>query len=233
MSQKPQNQKDPEIQIEQAINQTEGFLYKNAKTLIATLVVAVVAVGGYFGYKNLVVEPKIQQANNQIYVAQQQFEQAEYQTALNGVEGVFLGFENIAKEFKGTPQANIANHYAGICHLNLGDAQEALKYLETFTQFSKSDIAGLIINAQNIGLQGDCQLELGNNNKALELYQKAAKTTDSDATAPFYMQKAAIVLYEIGNFEAALEMFKKIKAEYPNSIQSRDVNKHIALVEQK
>lgn len=222
---------DPEESIEKALTNTEMFFEKNGKKLLIALAVIALAIGGYFGYDNFIVQPKSQSAANAMFEAQIQFERDSFATALNGVQGVFLGFDAVASEYSGTPQGNVANHYAGICAMNMGDFQKAIAYFEKYSAASKG--AGDVLAAQNFGLMGDCNVELGNNAKGVELYKKAISASASVATAPLYTHKIAIALYTEGKLQEAIEMFKTIKTQYPSSIQARDADRYIALVEQQ
>ncbi len=224
-------EKDPEVQIEEAISKSEKFIEKNAKTLLGIVIVIALAVGGFYGYDHFYASPRAEEASTNMFEAQVQFEQDSFAVALNGVEGVFSGFADILQDFSGTPQANLAAHYAGICAMNLGDFEGAIKYL---TQYSNTKTtAGEIIDAQNYGLQGDCNMELGKSAEAIALYKKAISSSNSDATAPVYTQKLVIALYEAGNYAEAVAQLKSLKEKHPASTQARDADKYITLMQQK
>ncbi len=223
--------KDPEESIEQALSKTELFFEKNGKLLLSILAVIAVVVGCFFGYRHFYAQPREQKATDAMFEAQIQFERDSFAIALNGVKGVFAGFDEVATEFSGTPQANIANHYAGICAMRMGDFQKAISYFQKYSQ--SGNAAGDVIDAQNYGLIGDCYIESGDAAKGVEFYKKAISASKSDATAPIYTQKAAIELYTQGKYTEALELFKSLSSKYPASLQARDADKFIALVEQK
>ncbi len=222
---------DPEQQIEEALGKTELFLQKNGKKLLIVLCVIALGVGGVFGYSHFYASPRSQEATNAMYEAQDLFAVDSFATALNGVDGVVLGFDAIITDYSGTPQANLANHYAGICKMNLGDFQGAVSYFEAYK--NADGAAGEVINAQNLGLMGDCYIELGDNAKGVDYYRQAIKASSGDATAPVYTHKAAIALYTEGDFAGALELFESLKTDYPRAMQTRDADKFITLVKQK
>lgn len=230
MATKQPIEKEPEVQIEEALSKTESFIQKNGKLLIGIVVVAAVVVGGYFGYDQLVVAPQAEEASGKMYEAQIQFEKDSFATALNGVNGVFMGFDEIITEYSSTAQGNMAAHYAGICALNMGNFQEAINYFEQYKNVGNA--AGEIIDAQNAGLIGDCQMELGNTAKAIELYKEAVSLSSSDATAPLFTQKAAIALFQEGKIAEAIELIKGIKESYPSSTQAREAEKYMTLMQQ-
>lgn len=222
---------DPEVSIERALTKTELFLERNGKVLLIGLAIVALVVGSFFAYSSFYAAPRAEKATDAMFEAQIQFERDSFAMALNGVKGVLLGFDEITTQFDGTPQANIANHYAGICAMNMGDFEKAIQYFEKFKKHNSA--AASVINAQNYGLTGDCYIETGKNAQGVEFYTKAIKASNSDATAPVYTHKAAVTLYTEGKFAEALTLLKTLKAQYPRSFQARDADKYIALAEQK
>ncbi len=222
---------DTEQQIEEALGKTELFLQKNGKKLLIALVIIALGVGGFFGYGHFYSTPRSQEAANAMYQAQDLFERDSFAVALTGVDGVLLGFDAIITDYSGTPEANVANHYAGICKMKMGEYQEAINYFEAYKQASGA--AGEVVYAQNVGLIGDCYIELGDNAKGVDYYRQAIKASSGDATAPVYTHKAAIALYTQGDYQGALELFESLKTDYPRAMQTRDADKFITLVKQK
>lgn len=221
---------DPEVAIEHALSNTELFFERHGKKLLIGLLVVVVAVSGYFAYTGLYAAPRQEKAAAAMFDAQMAFAQDSFAVALAG-NGVTMGFDEIIAEFSGTPQANLAQHYAGICCLHTGDFQRALGYFETFD--NQKGAVGEVITAQNIGLMGDCYVELGQAEKGVEQYLKAAGVSNNPATAPLFLQKAALVNLSLGKAAAALEQFQQIKSDYPYSIVARDIDKYIAWAQQQ
>lgn len=221
---------DPEVVIESAIGRGEQFIEKNGKTLLIALIVVVAIVAGYFGYQHLYKVPQIEKASAAMFEAQSQFERDSFELALRGSNS-FEGFEGVAAQFGSTPQGNIAKHYAGICCLRLGQYDEALNYFKSFSNVSGA--MGDVVSAQNLGLMGDTYVEMGNLQEGVKYYEKAVAHSDNTGTAPTYLKKAALVNESLGNFKKALEQYQAIKFNYPSNMLARDIDKYIALVEQK
>lgn len=221
---------DPEAAIENALSQTEAFFEKNWKIITYAIAAIVVIVGGYFAYQGLYTAPRAKKAAAMIFAAEQLFGQQEYQTALEG-DGNTPGFLEVIEKYGSTPQGNIAKHYAGICYLKTGDLDNALAYLAKYK--AVKGIPSQIINAQNIGLQGDVYVQKGDLNKAVELYSKAVKISDNDFTAPYYLKKLGMAYMAAGNGAAAIEAYKTISDKYPSSMEARDIDKYIGAAEQK
>ncbi len=215
---------DPEVKIENALDKTEMFFQKNIKQLITALIVVVVLVGGYFAYSYLIAKPRVEKAAEMMFVAEQMFAAGEYNTALEG-DGSNAGFIDVVDQYGSTRPGRLAAHYAGVCYMKLGDADAAMQYLTKYK--SVKGAPGVIINAQNYGLQGDIYVDKGDYAKAAELYEKAVKAADNVLTTPYYLRKLAYVRAEQGNTAAAIEACRRIKSNYPSSLEARDIDKLI------
>ena len=221
-------QKDEERleQIESTLGKTEMFIEKNQKTIIVVLAVIVVVVMAIFGVKKFVIEPREEAAQTAIFRAEQLFENDDYATALNG-DGNNAGFMDIINEYGGTKTGNLARYYAGICYLNTGDFNNAIKYLSEFKGKDQ------IVKPLATGAMGDAYLELDNAAEAAKCYEKAAKESKNSFTSPMFLMKAGLAYEMVENYNKALDMYQIIKADYPNSNEGFNVEKYIAFVEAK
>ena len=77
-------------------------------------------VGGYFVYKNFVIEPKEEKADGCNVESGGIFQAGFFKLALNG-DGQYLGFLKVIDKYGGTKAGNLAKFYAGSCYLKLGD----------------------------------------------------------------------------------------------------------------
>ena len=221
---------DPEVAIENALSKWEQFIEKNGKKLLVGLIAVVAIVGAYFAYENLYKQPLSNQAADAMFAAQKAFQQDSLLIALNGTNNI-EGFIQITQNYGGTPQANLAQHYAGICFLQMGEYQKAVDQFANYNQTNNT--LGNIIYAQNLGLTGDAYAQLENLDKALEAYTKAANVTNNVATTPTYNHKAAVVLCTQNKYAEAVVLFELIKKEFPNAIEARDIDKYIEMAKQK
>ncbi len=220
---------DPEVAIETAIGKTENFLEKNTKVLTGLLIAVIVIVGGYFGYKYLYAIPQANKAADMMYVAEQQFLAQEYQLALDG-DGGNAGFLEIVDRFGSTPQGNMARHYAGVCYMKLGNAEEAMAMLEKYKP--TEGVPNGMINALNYGMRADLLVEKDDYKGALELYRKAIEAGVNPLTTPYFLKKAGLVCEHLGDKAAALECYNRIRNEFGSSLEARDVEKSIGRAEQ-
>ncbi|MDR2936424.1 MAG: tetratricopeptide repeat protein [Rikenellaceae bacterium] len=221
---------DPEVKIESVIGRTEYFIQQNGKTLLTVLAVIVVLVGGFFAYKYLYVAPRQEKAAAAIFAAQEFFAADSFATALNG-DGQHDGFLQVVDKYGSTASGNLAKHYAGQCYLRMGEYQKAVEWFGKFTNVK--GIPATMVNAENTGLTGDAYAQLGDMQKAVAQYEKAASMSENALTAPYYCRKAGQVYAKLGNNAKALEFFNRVKNEFPTSTEAREIDKYIGQVEQR
>lgn len=222
------NEPAPEQAIENALSNTERFLQDNGKTMLIALAIVVVLVGGFFGYRYLHVMPRQEKAAEAMYVAEQLFAQDDFATALNG-DGNNMGFAEVAKTYGNTPQGRLAAHYAGVCAVKGGDLDGALAFLAKYKPTKGA--AAEIINAQNLGLQGDIYVEKGDLKKGAEFYNKAVGASNNSLTAPYYLKKLGGIYEAQGDKAGALKAYRTILDSYAQSLEARDIEKYIGTIQ--
>lgn len=223
-------EKQQELAVEEAVNKTEAFFEKNGKNiLIAVLAVVILVCCGY-AYKKLVVDKKAEKALELIVSAQDRLNDPnpDFSLALNGDENG-VGFLDIVEKYGNTPAGNLAKHYAGECYLHLGELDNAEKMLTGFN--AVDGLPGEIVNAQNLGLQGDVASERGDYEKAAKLYDKAVKASKNNYTAPLYLYKEALALKACGELAKAKECIETLSSNYPNALEARDAEKFLGTLE--
>jgi len=143
--------------------------------------------------------------------------------ALNG-DGNYLGFLDIAKDYKFTNSGNLARYCAGICYLHMGNYQEAIDFLNKYSKKDK------VIGSLAIGATGDAFVELGNLDKGIAKYLEAADFAKNSFNSPLFLLKAG-ELYELnGKFAEALKLYERIENQYPESTEGSTIEKYIARV---
>ena len=177
-----------------------------------------------FGYKKVIVEPRMNKAQEMLFEAQYQFESqnADFALALNGNENT-PGFAQVVEQYGNTPAGNLARMYAAACSLRLGEFDQAQSYINSFKNVK--GVPGEIINAMAAGIKGDIAVEKGDNATAAKLFEQAAKVSENDFTTPMYLRKAALAYTAMGNEAKAAELMKKINDEYPASYDAREAMK--------
>ncbi|MBN2349592.1 MAG: tetratricopeptide repeat protein [Bacteroidales bacterium] len=226
---KHKKQETPELgiqSVENALSKTERYIEENQKSLTIIVLAIIVVVGGYIGYKRLYLAPVEHEAQSQLFMAEKYFEKDSFNLALMG-DGSNLGFLDIIDEYSITKSANLANYYAGISYLHMGDFENAIEYLKKFEANDK------IVSSVAFGAIADAYVELGEYDEAITFFTKAANNSKNNFTAPIYLKKAGLVYEELDEYKKALDAYKKIQKDYPKSTEARDIEKYIEAVELK
>ena len=220
MSKEKQNRTDGFEQIEEATISTEQFIEKNQKLLIRIIIVIVVIIAAVFGYQRFYKAPRGEEAMRQMFMAENYFAKDSFNLALNG-DSQYKGFLEIADEYGSTPSGNLANYYAGLCYLYLGDYNNAIAYLEKFTS---DDLIFSDLAKSNIG---DAYMQMGEYAKAASYYAKAANGNTNIMTTPMILMKAGEAYEKANDFKSALGVYERIEKEYPQSMEARFIEKYI------
>mgnify|MGYP001453824990 CR=1 FL=1 len=203
-------------------SKTELIVSKYQNYIISFVVIAVFSVLGYLGYQNFILQPKSEEANNELFTAQNYFNLALTNTenkdslfilSLNGSEGKY-GFLDIIENYKGTKAANLSYYSAGMAYFNLNDFEKSIDYLGNFSSDDE------ILNALALGAIGDSFAELNQLNDALDSYISAYNSSDNSFSAPKFLLKAGNIASLLGNKSEALKFYTKIKQDYSKSPES-------------
>ncbi|MFI3306815.1 MAG: tetratricopeptide repeat protein [Rikenellaceae bacterium] len=226
-----QSVETPEIEVlgDVAVSRTEKFLAENGRKVVIAIAGAVAVAVAIFGYKALVLDPAEQSAAEAIYAAQGLLDGAspDYQQALDGTAD-FAGFVEVYENFGSTASGNLAAHYAGVCYLKLGDYTSAAKYLKAYKP--QKSIPAQIVNAQNIGLQGDIAVELGDYPAAVALFKQASAASDNIITAPMYLRKAGQAAQAAGDNADAIALYESVVELYPAATEARSAAKLLGTI---
>ena len=211
---------------EEQSNRLEAFILQNQKLLSVGLSVVLLAIVGYLGVTQWYIPRQNEKAQEEIYQAQQYFQQDSLDLALKG-NAANPGFRKIAQNYSWTETGNLAHYYTGIILLKKGDYSGALDYLGSFE--TNSDM----LKPLAFGAMGDAYSEQDNYSQAANYYLKAANSKDNSFTSPIYLMKAGLVLEESQKYEKALNTYKKLKNNYPESNQASNIQKYISRVKTK
>ena len=213
-------------------NKTESLVAKYQNYILSFMLLIVTISLGYLGYEKFVAEPRSIEAVSELNKAQYYFELALnsndsdslYLRALNGGQGRY-GFLDIIESYDGTSAAKLATYSAGMSYLNMSDYQNAIKYLD---EFDSNDV---MLGALAKGGIGDAFANLGQNKEAYDYYVEAFNMSDNNYSTPKYLYKASIIGSEIGKNSSSINFLKRIKNEYPSSIEADLVDIQIGRIE--
>lgn len=218
---KTKAQERQENAVEQ-LSRTEQFYQENKKWIWGAIIAILVIWLAALAYNRYIYQPKCAEAQEQAYPAEASFRANEWELALNG-DGNVLGFAQIIDDY-GAKAGKAVYLYAGVCELQLGNYEEAISYLAKYNGKEP------ILKARALACQADAYVALENYSKAVSLYKKAVAVNDNDFNAPILL-KEGLAYKALGNKEAALECYKRIRNDYPQSIEAYDIDRYIAEVE--
>ncbi|GMO32647.1 MAG: tetratricopeptide repeat protein [Candidatus Azobacteroides pseudotrichonymphae] len=200
---------------------TGWFLGKYFKRIfIIMVIIIVIVVSSIIFYESYLISRE-KSAEIAFFSGQNYFSNQQWGIALNGDSTNYIGFLGIIEEFRGTKSANLAKAYAGICQYQLGNYKESLKILKSYSNKDQ------LFASQIIGAIGDCEVNLGNIKEGIVFFQKAAIKACSSSLSPIYLKKAAIAYESLKDYKSALEIYKTIKINYPQFLETNAIEKNI------
>ncbi|MDR0866752.1 MAG: tetratricopeptide repeat protein [Candidatus Symbiothrix sp.] len=218
------NVSDPsqaEKNVGEILSRTDQFIDKHLKQILIVAGAIVVIVIGIIVYHQYILKPKEDKARAELFPSQNYFANQQWALALNGDSIESIGFLDIIHEYGGTQSANLAKAYAGICQFQLGNYEEALKNLKSYSGKDQ------LFAAQITGAIGDCEVNLGKVKEGIASFNKAAAKADNSLLSPVYLNKAAIAYESLEDYKAALDIYQTIKTKYPESMEASTIDKNI------
>jgi tetratricopeptide (TPR) repeat protein len=210
--------------VVEAVSKTEKFFNENGKILGGIVIGLIVVAAAVFCWYKFAYQPAVEEAQGQMAVAEENFRAADYELALNG-DGNVLGFSQIIDEY-GVKAGKSVYFYAGVCELQLGNWDLAIKYLQSY----KGKDA--ILKARATACIGDAYVGLEDYAKALTYFEKAAAVADNMYAAG-YLLKAGVAAEKLGQNEKALACYETIKDQYPQSMEAYEIDKYIGRIQNK
>jgi tetratricopeptide (TPR) repeat protein len=214
---KQQNETRTSIdELNESLSGIEKKVEENKK-MIVWVVGGIVAIAVIIlGYVNLIQNPNLEQAKQEIAKADMYLSLGQDSIALNGYMAVADEFSNDA--------ANRAGLNAGIILYEQGKYEEAIDYIK------KYDAEGVLVGPASQALIGDCYVNLQKYDEAINYFDKAISLAGDNALyTPLFILKKATVLREQGKFAEEAKLLQTIKDQYPNFISGYrvDVDKYI------
>ena len=211
---------DP-LDLEEAMSNSEAFIIKYKNKFLAGIAAIVIVVGGVMGYQNFISEPNEKKASEALYRGEQYFMADNYELALNGDSLGFEGLLKVAEKYSGTAAGKLANAYAGLSYAQLGQYENAVKYLDKFSADDQ------LVSPALMATMGNCYVQLGQLDKGAATLVKAADKANSQALSPIYLIQAGQIYEKLGKNSEAVKAYQTVKEKYPNNYLSMDIDKYI------
>ena len=214
----------------QIVDKARDFWAKFSKQVIYIGSTVIILGGLWLAYTNFIQAPKVAKADDLIFpveglfdkMSQTGFSKDSINIVLNGGTDV-TGVLKIASTYGSTPAGNRAKYIAGACYLHNGDYANAVKFLKEFSTNATQ------VQSAAYSMLGDAYAEQDKNDDAFTYYKKSATVNEKDefgASEGFF--KAGLFAETIGKTADAIELFQKVKNDYPNSAHSKDADKYLA-----
>ena len=224
MSKKKSQSAEPKKGLEnigEVIASSETFIERNKKSLLFGVLAVVLIIGGVLAYRHLYSEPRNERAQEAMFRGERYFQNGQDELALFGNNNNFIGFEAIITQYRGTRAANLARAYAGLAHARLGNNEQALEHLR---QFNGRD---LLISPSVTGAIGDVYMNMGETERAIPYFMRAARQANNEMITPIFLQKAGLAYLQLNNFDRAIEIFERIQQDHFTSPEAMEAEKFI------
>jgi hypothetical protein len=222
MANKPTEQELRQQNIAEAVSKSELFFQKYGKIVYGCVAAVLLIALAILAYNRFILQPKKEKAQADMFKAEQKFSQGNYELALNGDDNT-MGFEEIIATY-GSKAGEAVYLYAGASALQIGEFDKAISYFKKYDGEDK-----ILLSRAQAGI-GDAYVGLEDYKNALAAYEKAAATVNNMYSAG-YLLKAGQVAEELGDKDKALNLYKKIKDQYPESAEASDIDKYITRIE--
>jgi tetratricopeptide (TPR) repeat protein len=210
--------------VEQALSKSERFIVENQNPILIILGVLVFLVLAFFGFQRFYIQPNEERAKVEMFAAQNYLAIDSLNLALNG-DGINYGFLDIIDNFRFTKSARLAHYYAGTIYLKKGEHQKAIDH---FKKFRTKDN---LLRPMALGAIGDAYVEMGDLTNAANYYLQAAKAGDNEFTSPVFLMKAAWTYELMEDYARALQIYRQITKDFPQSTEARELDRNIARAE--
>jgi TolA-binding protein len=219
--------------LDESASRTEEWVARNQKYIFSIVGAIAFLTVAYLTYDKFVLEPKEEEAAEEMFTAQKNFQAAVdatnaqdslFNLALNGAESKY-GFLQIIDKYSGTEAANLAYYFAGISFLNTEKYTEAIAHLD---QFTSEDV---VMSTLATGAIGDAFAQKNQLKEALEYYTRASQMNANEMTTPRFLLKAGQTAYMLDQKAEALKFFTELKEKYETAPEARNVEGLIGMMQ--
>ncbi|SKB82684.1 hypothetical protein SAMN05660477_01371 [Soonwooa buanensis] len=192
---------------QKAFNVEQG-LEKHSKTIGIVFGVLILAVLGFFGYKQFIVGPQNEEATKSFLTAQANLSKGDNDLALGGKSAANPGFVGTYNEYSATDAGKLAAYNAGLIEFKKGNFQKAYDMLDKFSSDNKT------LMAMKYGAMADCSANLNRSDDALANMDKAATASKDAYTTYYFTKKAGMLALSLNKKAEAKKYFATIDEKY-------------------
>jgi tetratricopeptide (TPR) repeat protein len=199
-----------------------SFYEANKRTISIVVTAVVVAVFA------TVIFLKNRSENNEKAIAAlgaifESFDAGQFQKSVDGIpERNVQGLKAIVDNYGGSATGELARFYLASAYAQLGRYDEALKEFEEYSP------SGELLSVSRLSGIGSCYEAKGMFKEAAASFEKAATQYPKDVSAAENLNNAARDYSQAAEKEKAIELYKRIKKNYPATAFARDADRFIA-----
>ena len=204
--------------LKQKFNENKSFR-------ISTIAIGAIAilVIGFLSYRQWMWKPDNEKSKETYFVAlnavANEGKNAVVDTSKAGSKtDPIKKLQKSVKKYDGKIGGEVSKYLLASQYMRKGKYKEALVLLQNVS------VEDTYVSIEVIGLQGDCQSELKNYEKAYALYQEAAAKNENNFTSPMYLFKAGLVAEKLKKYDEAVTHYEKIATIYPKSFYAKEKN---------
>jgi tetratricopeptide (TPR) repeat protein len=151
------------------------------------------------------------------------YDAGQFQKSVDGIpEKNIPGLKSIVDNYGGSPAGEIARFYLANAYAGLGRYDEALKEFEDFSPSVE------LLSVSRLSGIGSCYEAKSMFREAASAFEKAGSEYPKDVSAAENLSNAARDYGQAGDREKAIELYKRIKKNYPSTAFARDADRFIA-----
>jgi tetratricopeptide (TPR) repeat protein len=186
------------------------------------IAIGVLAIIGLSTYWTLVYQPSQEKtASEKIARLHFYFKNDSMNIVIKGDKSLKItSAPKIADDYSSTRAGKEAALMAGIAYAKTGKPKEAIEYL------NKTSIKDKLLSAQVMAMKAGCMSDLGDDDDAASMYEKAAAVDDNDFSATF-LKKAGIHYEMCKDYKSALKCYDTILKKYSATSEGSDIEKYI------
>lgn len=213
-------QKDEPILADEMLGKSEAFVIRHKNVITYTVAAILVVILGYIIYQKFIVEPKEKEAMTAL-------QEPMYNSITGKNTDALEGANAVIENYSGTDAANVAHIIAGSL-----TAYEQGHYEEAIAIFEEYDGNDDIIAPKVKHALGNCYSHTGDTDKAIELLLEAAEEANNEAVTPLCWRDLAAMYEQQGKKEDAINLYERIKTEYPGCalVLSGEIDSQLAII---
>jgi len=245
--------KDP-IQI--ALENTSSWIVRNRVLLVSGLVIICLAILAVYGWNNysssrgdemqIAVAEGLERYHGKVKHAEEEgsgeageegseapedLPEPSYTFSSDSerLEKSLASFEKTAEEFEGTRIGDLALFYTALCHIDMGNAEQAAPILQ-----------GLIGNSdykdvRNLARNSASQLAAENNEteRAIALLEEIVEDPSDNYPVQFTLMNIAMLYEAVGNTDQAIKAYQRVATEYAETSSAAEAGRKLSSLDPK